>query len=295
MIAAETVGAGEAWVYVRGEYPEATSRVEAAVAQVDAAGWLRDGLAHRGPARRRGLHLRRGDRPLQLHRGLPGRAPQQAPLPHDQRPLRPTHRRQQPRDPPERPAHRPGGPRGLPGRGHRAVAGHPPVLPVGPDRAVPGSTRPRSASPWGTCSTWPAASRATWRPSSSAARPGCSSGPTPSTSALTLEDTRAAGATLGSGVVMAFDTTVDLTDVVVRIAEFFRSRVLWPVRALPRRYGARPRDDGADAGAGWLDRRPATLLDEMATAMTDASICGLGHTAVGAVPLGPGPRGWWAS
>ena len=39
---------------------------------------------------------------------------------------------------------------------------------------------------------------------------------------LTFEGTRAAGATLGSGVVMLFDDTVDLQDIVLRIASFFR-------------------------------------------------------------------------
>ena len=39
---------------------------------------------------------------------------------------------------------------------------------------------------------------------------------------LTFEGTRAAGATLGSGVVMVFDDTVDLRRIVLRIAEFFR-------------------------------------------------------------------------
>src|SRR5205085_276768 len=39
---------------------------------------------------------------------------------------------------------------------------------------------------------------------------------------LTLEDTRAAGTTLGSGVVMVFDNTIDMHDIVRRIAAFFR-------------------------------------------------------------------------
>ena len=39
---------------------------------------------------------------------------------------------------------------------------------------------------------------------------------------LTFEGTRAIGATLGSGVVMVFDDTVDLADIVLRIAAFFR-------------------------------------------------------------------------
>ena len=39
---------------------------------------------------------------------------------------------------------------------------------------------------------------------------------------LTFEDARAGGYTLGSGVVMAFDDTVDLADICLRIARFFR-------------------------------------------------------------------------
>src|SRR5256885_16395239 len=39
---------------------------------------------------------------------------------------------------------------------------------------------------------------------------------------LTFEDVRAAGVTLGSGVVMVFDDTVDLVDILLRIAAFFR-------------------------------------------------------------------------
>src|SRR5258707_12652650 len=39
---------------------------------------------------------------------------------------------------------------------------------------------------------------------------------------LTFEDTRAIGATLGSGVVLLFDDSVDLKKILLRIAEFFR-------------------------------------------------------------------------
>ena len=39
---------------------------------------------------------------------------------------------------------------------------------------------------------------------------------------LTFEGTRAAGATLGSGVIMLFDDTIDLGDILLRIASFFR-------------------------------------------------------------------------
>ena len=49
-----------------------------------------------------------------------------------------------------------------------------------------------------------------------------SSGPTQLDLELSFEATRAAGATLGSGVVMLFDDTVDLVPVLLRIAAFFR-------------------------------------------------------------------------
>ena len=39
---------------------------------------------------------------------------------------------------------------------------------------------------------------------------------------LTFEGTRAIGATLGSGVVLVFDDTVDLAPILLRIAAFFR-------------------------------------------------------------------------
>ena len=104
-------------------------------------------LRHRAPPRRRRLHLRRGDGAVQLDRGLPGRAPQQAAVPT-------TH--------------------GLFGEptainnpetllnvlpvlvdgadayrsiGHGRLTGDPPVLPLRSRRPSPGSTRCRSARP----------------------------------------------------------------------------------------------------------------------------------------------------
>lgn len=100
---------------------------------------------------------------------------------------------------------------------------------------------------------------------------------------LTLEDTRAAGATLGSGVVMAFGADDDLTDVVVRIAEFFRHESCG--QCVPCRVGTVRVHETMVAlrDRGGLTPERGALLDEMARAMTDASICGLGHTAAGAV------------
>lgn len=100
---------------------------------------------------------------------------------------------------------------------------------------------------------------------------------------LTLEDTRAAGVTLGSGVVMAFDTTVELTDVVVRIAEFFRNESCG--QCVPCRVGTVRQHEALvrlrERGELTPERRD--LLDDLARVMADASICGLGHTAASVV------------
>jgi NADH-quinone oxidoreductase subunit F len=102
---------------------------------------------------------------------------------------------------------------------------------------------------------------------------------------LSFEATRAAGTTLGSGVVMVFDETVDLVPILLRIAAFFRDESCGqcvPCRvgtvrqqeALLRLASERPRGTVADELA---------LLDEIARAMRDASICGLGQTAANAI------------
>ncbi len=100
---------------------------------------------------------------------------------------------------------------------------------------------------------------------------------------LTLEDTRAAGVSLGSGVVMVFDTGRDLTDVVVRLAEFFRDESCG--QCVPCRIGTVRQHETMvqleRTGALTDDRR--ALADDLARVMADASICGLGHTAASAV------------
>ena len=100
---------------------------------------------------------------------------------------------------------------------------------------------------------------------------------------LTLEDARAAGTTLGSGVVMAFDTGVDMTAVVVRIAEFFRHESCG--QCVPCRVGTVRQHEALVrlAERGELSAKRRGLLDDVAKVMGDASICGLGHTAASAV------------
>ena len=102
---------------------------------------------------------------------------------------------------------------------------------------------------------------------------------------LTFEATRAAGATLGSGVIMVFDETVDLVDTLRRIARFFRDESCG--QCVPCRVGSvRQEELLARLAAGSPVRtRDAelVLLREIGQAMRDASICGLGQTASSAI------------
>jgi NADH-quinone oxidoreductase subunit F len=98
---------------------------------------------------------------------------------------------------------------------------------------------------------------------------------------LTLEDAAAAGTTLGSGAVTVFDSTDDLPAVVKRIAAFFRDEACG--QCVPCRIGTVRQEEALHrylAGGGESDR---SLLVDIGRAMEDASICGLGQTAAGAV------------
>ncbi|MEW2420787.1 NADH-ubiquinone oxidoreductase-F iron-sulfur binding region domain-containing protein [Streptomyces nigra] len=101
---------------------------------------------------------------------------------------------------------------------------------------------------------------------------------------LTFEGTRAAGTTLGSGVVMAFDGTVPLPRLLLRIAEFFRDESCG--QCVPCRVGTVRQEEALHriaerTGAAAAD--DIALLREVGRAMRDASICGLGQTAWNAV------------
>jgi NADH-quinone oxidoreductase subunit F len=102
---------------------------------------------------------------------------------------------------------------------------------------------------------------------------------------LTFEATRAAQATLGSGVIMVFDTSVDLVDTLRRIAQFFRDESCG--QCVPCRVGSvRQEELLARLAAGSQVRSrddELVLLREIGQAMRDASICGLGQTASSAI------------
>ena len=107
---------------------------------------------------------------------------------------------------------------------------------------------------------------------------------------LTFEDVRAAGATLGSGVVMLFDDTADLGDTLIRIAQFMEDESCGqcvPCRVgtvrqveLLKRLKSEARIGGSVTAARQAD---LALLTELGQAMRDASICGLGQTASSAI------------
>ena len=97
-------------------------------------------VRHRDPQGRRRLHLRRGDRDLQLDRGLPRRAALQAAVPGGRGPVRQADRRQQRRDPGQRAPGRARERAGLRRDGHRGVERDEALLPLGQRRA-PGRLR----------------------------------------------------------------------------------------------------------------------------------------------------------
>jgi NADH-quinone oxidoreductase subunit F len=101
---------------------------------------------------------------------------------------------------------------------------------------------------------------------------------------LTFEDARAANATLGSGVVVVFDETADMMEVLLRIARFFRDESCG--QCVPCRVGTVRQEEALTrlaARNGSDSPRDAELLNDIGRAMRDASICGLGQTAANAV------------
>ena len=102
---------------------------------------------------------------------------------------------------------------------------------------------------------------------------------------LTFEGTRAIGATLGSAVVMLFDDTVDLKQILLRIGAFFREESCG--QCVPCRVGTVRQEELLHRLA---QNRPLESIEqelamhrELGQVMRDASICGLGHTASSAI------------
>jgi NADH-quinone oxidoreductase subunit F len=98
---------------------------------------------------------------------------------------------------------------------------------------------------------------------------------------MTFEDLRAAGLPLGSGVVMVFDETRDMRDVLKRLGN--SSRMNPAANAIPARWEPNAKWKSLTA-LPMAKRRKVTLirLQDVGWTMTDASICGLGQTAASA-------------
>ena len=103
--------------------------------------------------------------------------------------------------------------------------------------------------------------------------------------ALSHEDARAANTTLGSGVVLAFDDTTDMHDILLRIAAFFRDESCG--QCVPCRVGTVRQEEALHRIATGKTRgglpNELALLDEIGVGMKDGSICGLGQTAYSAI------------
>ena len=116
---------------------------------------------------------------------------------------------------------------------------------------------------------------------------------------LTLEGAREHATTLGSGVVMVLDDTVDMHTFLRRIAAFFRDESCG--QCVPCRVGTVRQEeaiirltlgskadpgitsDGTDTDTDTDRAHDLELVRELAQVMRDASICGLGQTASSAI------------
>jgi NADH-quinone oxidoreductase subunit F len=102
---------------------------------------------------------------------------------------------------------------------------------------------------------------------------------------LTFEGAAEAGATLGSGVAMVVDDSVELAGFLLRIAAFFRDESCG--QCVPCRVGTVRQEEILERLAA--GRPLSSVADELAlladvgTVMRDASICGLGQTAASAI------------
>jgi NADH-quinone oxidoreductase subunit F len=102
---------------------------------------------------------------------------------------------------------------------------------------------------------------------------------------LTFEGVRAAGATLGSGVVLVLDDTVSVPALLRRITRFFRDESCG--QCVPCRVGTVRQEELVTRLAGGAPlgdlATELALLNDIGFVTRDASICGLGQTALSAV------------
>ena len=291
-VAGLVVGAAQGWIYIRGEYPLATQRLRHAIAQARAEGWLGDDAA--GSGQPFDIDLRRGAgayicgeetalfNSLEGFRGEPRNKP---PFPTTHGLFgRPTvvnnpetllNVNEILRIGPE--AYRSVGTDASPGTKLFCLSGH-----VG----RPGLYEAPFGMPLGELLSLAGGVQGTLAAVLLGGAAGSFVGPDALELPLSLEDTRSAGTTLGSGPVMVFNDSADMGSVIERLAKFFRDESCG--QCVPCRVGTVRQHEivtqirRADAPT----RSQRLLLDDIAGAMRDASICGLGHTAASAVLSG---------
>ena len=93
---------------------------------------------------------------------------------------------------------------------------------------------------------------------------------------LTFEDLRAAGSTFGSGAIMVFNQTTDLRDVLLRLGRFFQHESCG--KCFPCQLGTQRQVEILERLEVPENGDRERLLD-IGMTMTEASLCGLGHTA----------------
>jgi NADH-quinone oxidoreductase subunit F len=99
---------------------------------------------------------------------------------------------------------------------------------------------------------------------------------------LTFEDLRTAGLPLGSGVVMVFNESRDLRQVLERLGHFFAHESCG--KCYPCQLGTQRQKEILErVAAGRTEPGDVERLQDVGWTMTDASLCGLGQTAAGAV------------
>lgn len=292
-IAGLAIGAEQGFIYIRGEYPRATARLQSAIEQATLRGWLGDNVG--GAGARFHLHLRRGagayicGEETSLFNSLEGF-------------------RGEPRNKPPFPVqsglfHKPT----VINNVETLVNVIDVVIEGGPAYAGIGTVASTGSKLFclSGCVTKPGVYEVPFgitlrglldmaggveggRPLQAVLLGGAAGvfvTPDELDMPLTFEGTRAAGATLGSGVVMVFDDRVDLGDILIRIASFFRDEscgqcvpcrigTIRQEEALHRLVAARAAGDRATERA---------LIADLGRVMRDASICGLGQTASSAV------------
>lgn len=99
---------------------------------------------------------------------------------------------------------------------------------------------------------------------------------------MTFEDLRAAGLPLGSGVVMVFDETRDMRQVLKSLGHFFAHESCG--KCYPCQMGTQRQKEILDrVASGKTVEGDFIRLQDVGWTMTDASLCGLGQTAASAV------------